>query len=504
MTWRCVLSALFLVVALAGDAVSPRVATAQVADVKEAWRPDRAEVRLRTQIESDPNNPVLHRDLAELLSYQSGRLADATAQFRVALVLAPDDRRARRGLARCLAWSGQSAESSEIFDLLLEEDPHDAEAHFGRGQLARWGGNSALAQRHLDSAIELTPDRADYYVELGWIEFDANRYRAAERAIEEARRRGLEPVDLEEVLAARTAPSVRLKNGYSDETNDFRRANVTTRYGFSPWLDTRLDLQAGYTHFRDSVEQIDRFSLGADLRQGLPIRSEILARYVFRKPTGAAANHELGAEVRGRPLPLPLEFSIGGTRHSMVDPRPGFEDVAHLEGVGSGGNSVAAISRRRQISEAYGGLSGNPAGGTYVYSNYSAGWINDDNERQIATAGAGVDLLHFLKPSSSHNLTVKYDFLYMDYDRNDPEYFSPSNFIVHTPSLDWRWWPTNKLFVGLEGGVPIEPGESPGWLAGGFAQFQLTQHVSLAARLRHMENRTYHITSGVLGLDIGF
>jgi tetratricopeptide (TPR) repeat protein len=458
------------------------------------------EQHLRSSLEAEPANEARARALADFLSYQPGRLTEAIELYHTLLAGNSGDLASRHGLARSLAWLGQSAEATEHFEKILHSRPDDAEAHFGRGQLARWSGDRTRARMHLRRAIELAPGIAHYHEEYGRLELQAGWRSLARKAVAHARQLGGDVEDLESAISAAHSPSARLKSSFSDETNDFRRSHVNARVEFSGWLDSRILLEPGFTRFEDDSGDLDRVSIRLSVSKPLPRDLRLDARYALRKPVDEDETHEVGAELGGRPFSLPVEFRIGGSRHSMVDRRPGFEDIEPLEGMGSGGNSLQSILDQRQLTEAYVGLSSSPLRATYTYIEYSAGWINDGNRRNNLTAGLGVDLVRILNGPGSHILNLQFDLFYLDYDRDDPDYFSPSNFLVQTPGLSWRWRVRELIVLGLEAGVPWEFGERAGWLAGGFAQIELRPQVFLGARLRHMKNASYRISSGTIGL----
>lgn len=489
--------------ALVWSVSSDRVFAAEVVGGAE-WNPLQVERELRSALERSPSNFDQQLALANHLSYQTGKLDEAIAHYRKALKIRSGDRSARHGLARSFAWAGHSKQAMIEFDSLIAEDPNDPEARFGRGQVARWGGDHVRARRHLVRALDLAPENTRYREEYARLELDAGRPTAAAAAAAMVRRLGGDAAELEAEISAAFVPKARVRGSASEETNDFRRATVTMESDFAAWKNARILVEAGYTRFEDDTGDLDRVSLGIDATQPLPLEMKLLARYALRKPLSDSATHEAGLEIAGRPLPLPVVFRVGGSRHSLVDQRRSFEEIEPLQGVGSGGNSLDAIRNRRQMGEAYGGVSITPVLGTYVYAEFAAGWISDGNRRLNAVSGAGLDLMALARKSSKHAVNLQYGLYFLDYTSEDDEYFSPRNFIVHTPSVAWRWQPDDRFVVGLEAGAPVESGERFGWLAGGFAQVRFKKNVSVGARMRHMENASYRITSATLGVQLTF
>ena len=492
------LGALFVLVSSLSGTASAQEGGAQEQDSASAWDPAAAERNLRGRIQLDPGDPEGHALLGELLAGQS-RFDGAVVHYRKALALDGQNRRARVGLARTLAWAGNSDEASRRFDDLLADDPDDLEALFGRGQIGRWQGERSRARALLRRASALDPSDPRFPVELGWLELGAGRLQAATELAEEARRLGGSSEELTRAIETALAPTIRTKMSFSDESQSFRRASTTTRFEFSPLADSRVRVAPGFDYFDDKTGDIERYSLGVHIRHVLPHDFQAVGSYFYRNASSAAATHAFQGELRGRPFDAPLDLWIGGSRRAIVDDPPGYEDVAHLEGIGSGGSTLEAIRKRRQTSEVYAGLSTSPLPGSYAYASFTAGWISDDNESRSATAGVGIDLFQLLPGPKNQHLTLKYDFFYRDVDDEVPEYWSPSNFDVHTPSIDWRWHPKTSLVLGLEAGIPLKSGEAPGWMAGGFAAFELTERLQVEARARHTEDTAFRVTGGTLG-----
>ena len=470
----------------------------------DVWDPRRAEETFRDALDADPTNFDRLMALADLLSYQNGRIDEAIEHYQAALAVRSGDRFARHGLARSLAWAGRSDESIEVFDSLLAENADDSEALFGRGQLARWKGDHVRARRLVLRALEVAPNNVRYREEYGRLQLASGRPAAAMRAAEEVRRLGGEPTELLEHISADAAPTAGVRASVSEETNDFRRAIVTMQSDFLAWRDARLLVEASYARFEDETGDLDRLSLRVDATQPLPLELELFARYALRKPLSDGATHEGGLEISGRPLPLPMVFRLGGSRHSLVDHRHGFEEIEPIQGLGSGGNTLDAIRNKRQSWEGYAGVSVTPLRGSYAYAEFAAGWISDGNRSRNAVAGAGIDLMQWVVQSSTHAINLQYGLYFLDYASEDSEYFSPRNFLVHTPSLAWRWQPLDRIVVGLEAGAPVEPGERVGWLVSGFGQLRIKKSFSVGVRVRHMENASYRTSSATLGAQVTF
>ena len=111
-------------------------------------------------MEVDPN-PDLELEYAEQLVY-SERAQSAVPLLRTFLGrdnLGPDAvRRARRGLALALSWSGDLEASLAEYDKLLLRDPGYREALKGRGWVLLWMDRVAEARDSFEAALAIAPE----------------------------------------------------------------------------------------------------------------------------------------------------------------------------------------------------------------------------------------------------------------------------------------------------------------------------------------------------------
>jgi tetratricopeptide (TPR) repeat protein len=445
--------------------------------------------------------------LAELLSWTKGRLGEAIAEYRRALALAPRDRAPRIGLARALAWDGRLAEATRRFDELIAKDPDDPEVLLGRGQIARWSGNRALARRLIERARAFGPKDARVLAELALLELEEGRRESARSAVREALALApgqYEALQAQVALARARAATVAVRTVYSDESTSFQRFAVRVPLELRPFGGTWAMVEPVFTRFAAVGETLDRKSIGAEVRQNLPGRVQVRARYAAHFPDGVGATHEAGLELRAGPLGDVLELRAGGRQRALVDPPLGYEDVGLFAGmIGSGGATLAAIRERLQIREAHGGLSILPAPGAYVYGEVMYGAVGDGNRQIAAAAGMGLDFLR-MAGVRGHELRLKYDFFLLDLTRASDRYFSPQGFQVHTPALEWRWTPAQGAVVGVEGGAPLARGAPPGYLGGILFGLSIRDRVRVEGRARLLDNTQYRIAAGTLGVAVGF
>jgi protein O-mannosyl-transferase len=106
-----------------------------------------------------------HFALGDALRDRDG-CAAALAVYRRAVVLWPEDNRARINLGICLAQTEQYEAAVRTFDAALVVDPGSAAAHTNLGWLANRGGEPELARQHFRAALAREPRNAVALINL--------------------------------------------------------------------------------------------------------------------------------------------------------------------------------------------------------------------------------------------------------------------------------------------------------------------------------------------------
>jgi hypothetical protein len=303
--------------------------------------------------------------------------------------------------------------------------------------------------------------------------------------------------------ALRREPRVRAAFAYSDDSSDFERYTSTVMAELSPWAGTMIRIQPLFTRFEQDGEHLNRYTLGGEVRQRLPARLRAAFRYRFHKPRGVKPTHELGGELGANPW-TPLDLRVGGRYRAMVDTPLPYEDVAYLDGVGSGGATLEAIEDRTRVSEGYLAASLTPTSWSYVYAEGVLLEVDDGNDGSSASAGAGVDLLGPWGWLPGHAVTLSYNFYFLHLQEEVPEYFSPDGFAVHTPLLEWRWRPTEEIVLGAESGLSFRDGGLKGWSAGAFGRFPLYGPLAVEGRMFRSDDTEFRIISATVALVARF
>lgn len=132
----------------------------------------RAADLFRRAIDLDKNSSgELLLDYAEQLTY-SGHAADAVPLFRDVLAARPpgeEQRRAERGQALALLWSGNTEEAAQAWQKIVDANPHDADARKNLRQALIGEASAAAATQNdngraaeiLRRAIDLDPEKRD-------------------------------------------------------------------------------------------------------------------------------------------------------------------------------------------------------------------------------------------------------------------------------------------------------------------------------------------------------
>jgi thioredoxin-like negative regulator of GroEL len=441
----------------------------------------------RAFLAQHPDDGAATGELATYLSWTPGALPEAVETWRRAEKLLPEARWVRMGLARTLAWSGALRESARRLDTLIAEDPKDPEARLARIDVALWTNDRATAARLLKDM----PDDPRVLAARSRLDVARGRVGRARSEATEAARLGPnapEPREAAAVVHRAIAPRVAVRSRWTQETTGVTRYEVAVPVELHPLADTRLRLAPSWTRFN---ADLDRVSLGAEVRQGgLPAGLYGLAGYRLHVRLDGVLDHEAGLELGAeRPGDLPFDVRIGARQRPIADTPLGYEDLAVLDPVGSGGALLTGIEQDLQVREAWGAITAAPLPGGYLYATGAVGAVGENGRRTLA-AGAGFDVLSLLARRSSHTLTVKYDLYALGVDDSDVRYFSPTSFAVHTPGLAWRT-DARRLTLGLEGGVPLRADAPAGWLAGAVVGVRIREALEIGLRGRTMNDTAW-------------
>lgn len=122
-----------------------------------------AELRIAA---ADPNLWEAHLQLGQML-LQSGRNADALAQFQQVLATQPNQPEALLGAGRLLVLSGQPDQAAELFKRLTTLSPDNVDGHVAYLQLLLSKGNINQAIAEGQKAVQGADGRADTHFFLG-------------------------------------------------------------------------------------------------------------------------------------------------------------------------------------------------------------------------------------------------------------------------------------------------------------------------------------------------
>ncbi|MBN1946773.1 MAG: tetratricopeptide repeat protein [Bradymonadales bacterium] len=450
-------------------------------------------------LQRDDQDTDARMGLAQGLSW-SGQFDAAVLVFGDILAADPDNREARLGLAQALSWGGRSLEAIEHYSLLLAADGDDVELLLGRARAARWDGDLRLARRDVDRGMALAPADARFAAELAQLELGEGRLGPARRAADRAL--ALDPgdpvaADAQAAIRHLTRPGLGIHETYSEEGGDFTRLVHSLRGAYFPWPDTKLDLYTAWTQFDDAGGSLDRWSLGLEARQRLPLHLKLGLLYRIHILEEGSPTHEVGGELRARLGKLPIEIRAVGRHRALVDAPGDREVVAFFDGVGTGGTTLMGIRQRLQIAEGQLGLTAIPLDGAYVYGLGSLGWIDDDNRNVQVAAGAGVNLFRLADVLTRFDLTGFYDFYYLAYDSKSDLYYSPRSLEVHSGGVSIAWRPLNDWEFGAHASLPMITG-------GGYFTLTLADRLRLAGRIQLSDQPYYSSLSSTLGITLWF
>jgi len=122
----------------------------------------------RRSIELDPASPTAHYNLATLLA-AGGTLDEAVQHFRQAVALRPAHAAAHNNLGAVLRALGRVAEATPYFERAVALDAGNAAAHNNLASALSSTGRPADAVRHYRRALALEPDGIESLMSLAWI-----------------------------------------------------------------------------------------------------------------------------------------------------------------------------------------------------------------------------------------------------------------------------------------------------------------------------------------------
>jgi tetratricopeptide (TPR) repeat protein len=135
--------------------------------------------------QTDKDFPGLAVERGRLFE-ESGRNAEALAEFEAALKKTPDDPEVqiRVGCSRVVA--GQPAEAQQVLEAAAKARPRSAEANFCLGRALFDQNRLTDAMMRLERAVSLDGTRAVYHQFRGWIAIEMGRQGDAQEALDRA------------------------------------------------------------------------------------------------------------------------------------------------------------------------------------------------------------------------------------------------------------------------------------------------------------------------------
>ncbi len=122
----------------------------------------------RRSLERDPASATAHYNLATLLA-AGGTLDEAVRHFRRAVALRPAHAAAHNNLGAVLRALGRVAEATPYFERAVALDASNAAAHNNLASVLASTGRAADAVRHYRRALALEPDGVESLMSLAWI-----------------------------------------------------------------------------------------------------------------------------------------------------------------------------------------------------------------------------------------------------------------------------------------------------------------------------------------------
>ncbi|HUR17293.1 MAG TPA: tetratricopeptide repeat protein [Candidatus Limnocylindrales bacterium] len=137
-------------------------------ELQAQGRLDEAIALYRAALLRDPNDALTYNNLGTALAAK-GQLDEAIVHYRRALALAPKDADGHYNLANALMAQGKLADAADQFQEALRIEPGLVEAHLNLGNALSELGRSDEAAGHYRQAIAMRPDMVEAVNNLGLV-----------------------------------------------------------------------------------------------------------------------------------------------------------------------------------------------------------------------------------------------------------------------------------------------------------------------------------------------
>lgn len=195
---------------------------------------------IRDAIEHDPDNPIFHANLGNVLK-EAAQLTDAIAAYRRALALHPGYAEVHNNLGHALQASGMIGEGIDHYRKAIALRPADYRAYFNLGNACFQIGASEEAIAAFREATRLDPEFAPAWDHLGNVLQRLGRHAEAETCFRRWIRIDLGSADAFLALAL----ALQAQDLFAEASDCYRRA-IALRPDFLPtmasalWLGQRL------------------------------------------------------------------------------------------------------------------------------------------------------------------------------------------------------------------------------------------------------------------------
>jgi len=123
----------------------------------------------RARLAAYPEDRDARYGLARALAF-SGDHPGAEREYRAILAADPKDAEARLGLADVLAWQKKYQEAEEALNPLATERPDDVEVLLRQGKIALWSGELATARLRFERVLSLSPGNREAVQGIAMVE----------------------------------------------------------------------------------------------------------------------------------------------------------------------------------------------------------------------------------------------------------------------------------------------------------------------------------------------